>query len=113
MTANEEYAAHLAGHEKAKVHLDGRTTEALVNERGKTHGKFSDHARCTQRLKATFVDELDKRHVRQQTPLSNRQVEAIEMILHKIGRIVAGQPDFQDHWDDIAGYARIANDDNV
>ena len=27
------------------------------------------------------------------------------MIAHKIGRILAGNPDFKDHWDDIAGYA--------
>ena len=42
-------------------------------------------------------------------PLSDTQKESLEMIVHKIGRILAGDPSFQDHWDDIAGYAKIAN----
>ena len=29
------------------------------------------------------------------------------MIAHKIGRILAGDPSFQDHWADIAGYATL------
>lgn len=82
----------------------------LTNERSKTHGKFSDHARCTQRLKDVIQSELTIRggsgpHER----LTPQHVEAIHMILHKIGRIVAGDARFQDHWDDIAGYAHIAN----
>lgn len=88
-------------------------TTALVTDRGKTHGMFRDHARCTQRLKAVFHAELAQRNQRGQDRLDNKQVEAIEMILHKIGRVVAGDASFQDHWDDIAGYARIANDDNI
>lgn len=34
-------------------------------------------------------------------------MEAIEMIFHKIGRIGAGNPNFVDHWEDIAGYATL------
>jgi hypothetical protein len=32
------------------------------------------------------------------------------MIVHKIGRIVNGNPDKVDHWDDIAGYATLVSD---
>lgn len=84
-------------------------TKALVAERGKTHGAFEDHAAATQRLKSAFYREHGKRQARNQTPLSETQLEAVEMILHKLGRIVAGDPNFADHWDDIAGYAVIAN----
>jgi len=35
------------------------------------------------------------------------QWEALEMIVHKIGRIVNGDPDVTDHWVDIAGYATL------
>jgi hypothetical protein len=49
------------------------------------------------------------RSKRLQSGLSDQQIEALEMIAHKIGRIIAGDPDFDDHWDDIAGYAKIAN----
>ncbi len=33
------------------------------------------------------------------------------MIAHKIGRIVSGNPNVQDHWDDIAGYAKLASNE--
>lgn len=83
--------------------------EALTNERGKTHGDFVDHARITQRLKLAITTEYEHRRDRGQLPLSDTQREAIDMIVHKIGRIIAGDPSFADHWDDIAGYAHIAN----
>lgn len=85
------------------------TTEALVTERGKTHGRFEDHAAATQDLKATFDMHEKKRLSRGQPELTSMQRESIEMILHKIGRIIAGDASYADHWDDIAGYAKIAN----
>jgi hypothetical protein len=33
------------------------------------------------------------------------QKEGIEMIEHKLCRILCGDPNFRDHWQDIAGYA--------
>lgn len=87
------------------------STEELLSERGKTHGDFADHARITQLLKDTIKIELVRRHHRQQPRLTATQKESIDMILHKIGRIVAGESGFQDHWDDIAGYAKIARAD--
>lgn len=81
----------------------------LTQERGKTHGNFSDHARITRRLKHVMVEEQVLRHRRGQPPLNYQQCEALDMIAHKIGRIIAGEAGFQDHWDDIAGYAHIAN----
>lgn len=88
---------------------DHDSTTALVTERGRTHGAFSDHARCTQKLKDVVKIELYKRHQRGQPELSVQHKESIDMILHKIGRIIAGEATFDDHWDDIAGYAKIAN----
>jgi hypothetical protein len=35
--------------------------------------------------------------------------EALDMIAHKIGRILAGNPMYKDHWDDIAGYATLVS----
>jgi hypothetical protein len=88
-------------------------TEAatLTEARRQTHGKFSDHARCTQRLKNVIQQEMALRRM-DPGPFehpTDQHVEALDMILHKIGRIVAGDATFQDHWDDIAGYAHIAN----
>lgn len=83
----------------------------LVSERAKTHGSFEDHARITQRLKFILDDECARRGRRNQQSLTSQHNEALDMICHKIGRIIAGDASFQDHWDDIAGYAKIANQD--
>ena len=85
------------------------TTEQLLVDRGTTHGDFADHARITQSLKYVYYSELYAREKRDQTALTFTQKESIEMIFHKLGRIIAGEPSFADHWDDIAGYAKIAN----
>ena len=78
-------------------------TKELLAERGKTHGDFSIHAQITQELKGVMNEyNLHK--------LSHVQCEALEMIQHKIGRILAGNPDHKDHWDDIAGYAKLVSD---
>ncbi len=86
--------------ERPKIMNQG--PRALVAERGKTHGEFNDHANITQLLKAVMhgTDNWSR--------LSPAQKESLEMIAHKIGRILAGDPNFRDHWDDIAGYAVLA-----
>ena len=78
-------------------------TNALLTERQKTHGDFTVHAHVTQHLK-DVVHNIGQWH-----DLSDDKKEAIDMILHKIGRIVAGNPNHADHWDDIAGYATLAS----
>lgn len=76
------------------------TTDELLAERGKTHGDYAVHARITQDLKNYFRA--------QKKPLTTDQWETLDMIAHKIGRILAGDPEFADHWDDIAGYAKLS-----
>lgn len=77
--------------------------ETMLTERKKTHGNFRDHARCTQRLKSVLRDELE---IVGKT-LTMEQQEALDMIFHKIGRMVAGDANFIDHWDDSAGYSTL------
>lgn len=73
----------------------------ILAEREKTHGKFSDHALITQEMKKICkFNNLDEK-------LNHEQKEAIDMILHKIGRIIAGNNNEVDHWQDIAGYATL------
>lgn len=79
----------------------------LLIDRGKTHGRFHDHARVTQSLKMVLRKEIALRNERKQIKITPEQQEALEMILHKIGRIIAGDADFEDHWEDIAGYATL------
>jgi hypothetical protein len=80
-------------------------TKRLLQERGRTHGSFHVHAQCTQKLKGVA------RTFPNWERLSDDQKEALEMVLHKVGRILAGDPNFQDHWADIAGYARLVADE--
>jgi hypothetical protein len=79
---------------------------ATLAERGKRYGDFVGHARVTQRLKAVLADELAQRG----KFLAPDQQEALEMIFHKIGRVVNGDPDYDDSWHDIAGYAKLVDD---
>jgi hypothetical protein len=39
--------------------------------------------------------------------LASDQKEALDMIVHKIARILNGNPNVHDHWHDIAGYATL------
>lgn len=80
----------------------------LTGERNNTHGDFADNARVSQTLKNIFRLENNRRLQRGQKALSFTQMDALDMIAAKIGRILAGDADFPDHWDDIAGYSHIA-----
>lgn len=75
--------------------------EATLSDRQKTHGSFYVHAETTQSLKDVI---LAKQQVTGNC-LSAAHQEALDMICHKIGRIVAGDSNYTDHWHDIAGYA--------
>ncbi len=75
-----------------------------LSERGKRYGDFGGHALITQSLK-------DVMHVTDGWgELSPAQREALEMIQHKIGRILNGDPNYADSWHDIAGYAKLVED---
>lgn len=79
-------------------------TSELLTERAKTHGSYVDHACITQELKDRMFDQKGWER------LNSCQRETLHMIAHKIGRILAGDPNFRDHWDDIAGYAKLVAD---
>lgn len=76
-------------------------------ERGSRYGKFTGHAEITQKLKTQIADF---RFIHKKPPLSPDQQEALDMICHKIGRIVNGDPNYADSWLDIAGYAKLVAD---
>ena len=80
--------------------------DAILNERGSRYGNFLDHARITQKLKSVahqFAGEQGK-------TFDADQAEAIDMIFHKLGRILNGDPNYADSWIDIAGYAQLVAD---
>lgn len=77
--------------------------ETTLEERGKRYGKFSGHAESTQTLKHVMRIHAGWKN------LNSSQQEALEMIAHKIGRILNGDPNYADSWHDIAGYATLVD----
>ena len=79
--------------------------ENILSERKKTHGDFSEVAATTQDFKNIL------RFYKQTHPYSCdinlSQQEALDMIFHKISRILCGNSFVKDHWVDIAGYATL------
>ena len=80
--------------------------DTVLAERGSRYGKFEDHARITQELKRVSYDFF----IGKNKQLADDQQEALDMIFHKIGRILNGDPDYADSWVDIAGYAKLVAD---
>ena len=78
--------------------------DAILSERGARYGDFGGHARITQRIKRVMAESDKWNH------LSWAQQEALEMIAHKLGRILNGDPNYKDSWTDIIGYARLVEE---
>lgn len=76
----------------------------ILSERGKRYGTFDGHAKVTQEIKAIM------RTGRSWKTMTPSQQESLEMIAHKIGRIINGDPNYDDSWVDIAGYAQLVVD---
>ena len=80
--------------------------DAILDARGSRYGNFFDHATITYKLKEVarnFAEEKGKM-------FAVDQCEAMDMIFHKIGRILNGDPNYADSWIDIAGYAKLVAD---
>lgn len=75
--------------------------DQVLAERGARYGKFTGHALITQTLKEVMFSTA------KWATLDPDQKEALEMIAHKIGRILNGDPNYDDSWKDIAGYAEL------
>ena len=70
-----------------------------LKERGKTHGDFEEQAHIAQMLKDIIRPYI--------SGYTDDKKEALDMTMHKIARICAGDPNERDHWHDIAGYSTL------
>ena len=65
------------------------------------YGTFDGHAKISQALKRAM----------HQAPrwalLADDQKESLEMVQHKIARILNGDPDYLDNWVDLVGYSQL------
>lgn len=83
---------------------DTRKREPMLVEREKTHGDFRITAHVAQGIKRAF------RTLATNDRITKEQHEALDMIATKIARILSGDPLERDHWDDIAGYAKLGSE---
>lgn len=75
----------------------------ILKEREVTHGNFM--------AKAQFIDKVQNIiNKNAWNELDADQKEAIHMILVKLSRILYGNANHVDHWDDIAGYATLVSE---
>lgn len=77
------------------------TVDKTLEERGNRYGEFDLHAKITQNIKRAMVDSDNW------ATLPDDMKEALEMIAHKVGRILNGDPNYHDSWHDIIGYTRL------
>lgn len=73
----------------------------ILAERGNRYGDFSEHARITQAIKRAMSDSPNW------AELPDYMKEALEMNAHKVGRILNGDPLYDDSWVDIVGYTQL------
>ena len=96
-----------------------QSIDQILQQRGTRYGDFETHAEHTQAIKTLLQTLMGSQ---KWTSLADEQKEALEMIAHKLGRITNGDPNYDDSWRDIAGYAQLvanrlnkdkAEDENV
>ena len=83
---------------------DNAERDPLLVTRQSTHGSFEHNARISQQFKAIMQRPFNH------YVMSDVHREALDMIALKLSRILSGQADFRDHWDDLAGYAKLASE---
>lgn len=77
------------------------STDAVLAERGVRYGAFKDHAVISQGLQDVM------RAAPGWSRLAPDQKEALQMVQHKVARVLNGDPDYSDSWTDISGYSRL------
>jgi len=79
--------------------------DKILADRGNRYGHFPDHAAISQDLKMVMRAAPNWRL------LTDAQKEALEMIAHKIGRMLNGDVTYIDNPVDIVGYATLMVND--
>ena len=70
-------------------------------ERGSRYGSFADQGRIEQNIKRAMQDSPNW------ATLPDDSKSALEMIATKVSRVLKGDPEYDDSWRDIAGYATL------
>jgi len=79
-------------------------TNMIITKRQRTHGVYKEQSAYSQTLKEIL------RQGKNWDILNDGQKEALEMIAVKIARVLNGDHNFRDHWDDIVGYGQLGTE---
>jgi len=82
-------------------------TDQILSDREQTHGLFREVAGYSQAIKQLM------RTGRNWNRLDVAQAQALEVVADKVARILCGDPSYQDHWQDGAGYFELVLRDLV
>lgn len=96
---------------KEKAVSANPTVEDTLKERGSRYGSFKTHAEFAENINLVYESSDNWKIMKPDAK------ESLRIIANKIGRILNGDPEYDDNWRDIAGYAtlvlkRIENDSN-
>lgn len=114
---DEEFNPHPLAGDPIEMQTFGplpKAIDATLKERGSRYGDFRGHAAISQLIKGAMMyhsnEDYEKNTPRKWDKLSDDKKEALEMIAHKIGRILNGDPEYKDNWHDICGYAKLIDE---
>jgi hypothetical protein len=77
------------------------SVKELVARRALTHGSWAETARVAQNIKNAMGSSPNWPN------LADSQKEGLDMIAQKIARILTGNMNADEHWEDIAGYIEL------
>ena len=105
--------------------MSNETIDATLAQRGSNYGEFRLHAAITQVLKSamrgTLFEDLQNpafvRDVQDSQELLKEKWkdmrpdvrECLEMVQHKIGRALNGDPEWAENFHDLAGYSLLVD----
>lgn len=75
-----------------------------LDNRARTYGDYDDHARITQNIKAAMADSGNWSY------LPPHLKETLEMVAHKLGRMLNGDWKYLDTARDCIGYMKLSYD---
>lgn len=83
----------------------------ITKQRGSVYGSFLHNAIVAQAIKRAISSIPDPENEgARYANLPPDVREGLELIALKMSRIVTGDPEYLDNWDDIGGYAKIIAD---
>ena len=79
----------------------------IISKREQTHGVWREQAALSQAIKDIFKSGKNWEKI------NDGQRESLEMTAVKIARILSGDANYRDHWDDIIGYGHLGADSSA